>query len=128
MPWPRLHDDQVDIDEGLVRRLLAGQHPELAVQPLTTVTSGGTDNAVYRLGQELAVRLPLRPEAVGGLLTEIRYPPVVAPHLPLPVPEVVVVGEPTDAYPFPWAVVRWLAGEDAATGRAVRHGLRRGGL
>jgi aminoglycoside phosphotransferase (APT) family kinase protein len=64
----------------------------------------------------------MRPGAVGGLLKEIRWLPVVAPHLSLDIPEVVAAGQPGDGYPFPWAVVRWLPGEDALSGRI--HSLR----
>jgi len=115
MPRARLHSDQVDIDESVVRRLLEEQMEEYADLPLRFVPSGGTDNAVYRLGEELAVRMPLRPGSVGGLLKEIRWLPVLAPHLTLAVPEIVRTGRPGDGYPFVWAVVRWLPGADALT-------------
>ena len=55
----------------------------------------------------------MTPGAVGGLLKEVRWLPVVAPHVSLAVPEVVGVGEPDEGYPFPWAVVRWLEGQNA---------------
>ena len=113
----RLHEDQVDIDTTTVHRLLAEQLPDLAGLPLRQVASGGTDNAVFRLGDDLAVRMPLRADGVGGLLKEIRWLPVVAPHLSLDVPEVVAAGAPSGDYPLPWAVVRWLSGEDAMSGR-----------
>jgi aminoglycoside phosphotransferase (APT) family kinase protein len=113
MPQPRLHADQVDIDESVARRLLDEQMPEYAGLPLRYLPSGGTDNAVYRLGEDLAVRMPLRPSSVDGLRKEIRWLPVLAPHLSLPVPEVVRAGRPDDGYPFVWAVVRWIPGEDA---------------
>jgi len=115
MPPARLHSDQVDIDASVVRAQLEEQMPEYADLPLRYVPSGGTDNAVYRLGEELAVRMPLRPSSVGGLLKEIRWLPVLAPHLTLAVPEIVRVGRPGDGYPFVWAVVRWLPGADALT-------------
>jgi aminoglycoside phosphotransferase (APT) family kinase protein len=117
MPQPRLHEDEVNINAWLARRLLAEQMPEYCALPLRRIASGGTDNAVFRLGGDLAIRMPLHPRAVGGLLKEVRWLPVIAPHLPLEVPEVVSTGEPGGDYPFPWAVVRWLEGEDALTGR-----------
>ena len=119
MPPTRLHADEVDIDVPLVRRLLAAQMPEYADRSLRRVASGGTDNAVFRLGADLAVRMPLHPGAVSGLLKEIRWLPEVAPHLPLDVPEIVATGQPDDRYPFPWAVVQWLPGEDALTGHVA---------
>ena len=116
MPPPRLHADEVDITTALARRLVAGQMPGYAALPIERVDSGGTENAVFRLGSELALRLPLQPGAVSSLLKEARWLPVVAPHVTLDVPEVVALGEPGAGYPFPWAVVRWLPGEDAMTG------------
>lgn len=79
--------------------------------------SGGTENAIFRLGDDLAVRMPVRLDAVGGLLKEVRWLSVLAGHLSLEVPQVVSVGEPDEHYPFPWAVVRWIPGKDALTGR-----------
>jgi aminoglycoside phosphotransferase (APT) family kinase protein len=122
MPPPRLHEDEVDIDASLARRLLAEQMPGYCALPLRRIASGGTDNAVFRLGDHLTMRMPLHPSAVDGLLKEVRWLPVIAPHVRLAVPEVASIGEPSDDYPFPWAVVRWLEGEDALTGqiRSVR--------
>lgn len=114
---PRLHADEVDIDTDCVRALVAGQLPEYVGRPLRRVASGGTENAVFRLGDDLAVRMPLTPGAVGSLRKEVRWLPVIAPHVSLDVPEIVATGGPGEGYPFPWAVVRWLAGEDALTGR-----------
>lgn len=117
MPPPRLHHDEVDIDTALAQRLIAEQLPEHARLPLHRLDSGGTEHAVFRLGDDLALRMPLTPGAVSGLLKEVRWLAVLAPHLTLDIPEVVATGEPAEGYPFPWAVVRWLPGEDAVTGR-----------
>jgi aminoglycoside phosphotransferase (APT) family kinase protein len=117
VPPPRLHHDEVDIDTALAQRLVAEQLPEHRGLTLHRVASGGTEHAVFRLGDDLAVRMPMTPGAVLGLRKEVRWLPVLAPHLSLPVPEVVATGEPGEGYPFPWAVVRWLPGEDAGTGR-----------
>jgi aminoglycoside phosphotransferase (APT) family kinase protein len=73
----------------------------------------GTDNAIYRLGDELAVRLPRRDKNVLQLEKELLWLPRLAPLLPLAIPESVAVGEPGDGYPLPWAVYRWLDGEAA---------------
>lgn len=117
MPPSRLHADQVDIDESVARRLIAAQLPRYASLPLHRVASGGTENAVFRLGSALAVRMPLTPGAVGGLLKEVRWLPVVAAHVSLDVPEVVATGSPDEGYPFPWAVLTWLPGQDALSGQ-----------
>jgi len=112
-----MHDDEVDTDADLVRRLLASQFPQWAELPIARVASAGTDNAIYRLGDELAVRLPRIHWAVDNVAKEQKWLPVLAPHLPLAVPLPVAVGEPEEAFPYPWGVVQWLPGELATLDR-----------
>ena len=114
---PRMHDDEVDTDAGLVRRLLAAQHPQWADLPIERVPSAGTDNAMYRLGDDLAVRLPRIHWAVDTVAKEQRWLPALAPHLPLAVPRPVAAGEPVEDFPYPWGVVEWLPGEMASLDR-----------
>lgn len=117
MTSARLHADQVDIDEAVARRLVAAQLPRYAKLPLHRVASGGTDNAVFRLGSALALRMPLTARASVLLEKEARWLPVVARTVSLEVPEVVATGAPGEGYPFPWAVLSWLPGQDALSGR-----------
>src|SRR4051812_29579592 len=107
-----MHPDEVATDAALVRRLVAGQFPQWAGLPVTPVRSAGTDHAIYRLGEDLAVRLPRIPWAVAQIDVEHRWLPRLAPHLPLAVPEPRGRGEPADGYPWPWSVYRWLDGEN----------------
>jgi aminoglycoside phosphotransferase (APT) family kinase protein len=107
----KMHEGEVDLDEGIVRRLLASQFPRLAHLPLERFESGGTVNAIYRLGDELYVRLPLTEKWTWQLDVERKWIPRLAPHVPVPIPEAVGFGEPSDEYPFRWAVYRWLPGE-----------------
>jgi aminoglycoside phosphotransferase (APT) family kinase protein len=107
----RMHVDEMDTDPALVRRLVATQFPDWAGLPIEPVPFFGTDNAIYRLGDELAVRLPRREKNVETLAKELRWLPVLAPQLPLPIPTPVAVGEPGAGFPFRWAVYRWVAGE-----------------
>ena len=106
-----MHSDEVDTDADLVRRLLMSQHPQWAELSIDRVVSAGTDNAIYRLGGELAVRLPRRGSVVDYVLKENEWLPILAPHLPLAVPLPVARGEPEAAFPYPWVVVEWLPGE-----------------
>ena len=115
----RMHADETPIDTALVRRLVAGQFPawaELAVEP---VPSSGTDNAMYRLGDDLAVRLPRIPGVAGNIELERRLVARLAPHLPVAVPSPVAVGVPAEGYPHPWAVYRWLPGANPVTADEV---------
>ena len=104
--------DDAGIDEALVRALLHEQHPDLAGLGLREV-AGGWDNRMWRLGEELAVRLPRTPRAPSLLRTEQRWLPSLAPSLPLPVPSPVRVGEPSARFPKTWTVARWVKGEPA---------------
>ncbi len=108
-----MHPDEIEIDSALVRRLLAEQLPELAGLTIEPVRLVGTDNALYRLGEELVVRLPRRARTAATLAKEVRWLPVIAPHLPVPIPVPLAQGEPAEGFPFPWAVYPWLPGERA---------------
>jgi aminoglycoside phosphotransferase (APT) family kinase protein len=104
---------EAEIDVGLVRRLLAAQFPQWSGLPLTPVYSAGLDNMMYRLGGELAVRLPRRRASAGQTEKEQRWLPILAPELPLEVPEPVGAGKPGEGYPWHWTVTRWLTGRIA---------------
>jgi aminoglycoside phosphotransferase (APT) family kinase protein len=109
----RMHADEVATDVGLVHRLLAGQFPQWAALPVRPVPSSGTDNALYRLGEDLVVRLPRIGWAVTDVEAEQGRLRRLAPHLPLPIPEPLGAGAPGAGYPWPWSVYRWLPGDEA---------------
>ena len=115
----RLHVDELSIDAALVRCLLAEQFPPWEDLPLAMVPSG-TDNVTFRLGQDMAIRMPRTASAAASLAKEMRWLPRLAPRLPVPTPVPLAEGAPGSGYPLPWAVVRWLAGEDAARASAAR--------
>lgn len=114
-----MHDEELEVDGTLVRGLLATQMPELADRPLTRVEPWGTDNAIWRLGDELVVRLPRIHWATGQVEREATWLPRLASHLPVAVPEPIAVGEPGLGYPYRWAVHRWISGEGAALDRVA---------
>ncbi|MFC3494811.1 aminoglycoside phosphotransferase family protein [Glycomyces rhizosphaerae] len=100
-----------EITSDLVATLVADQFQHWADLPVTPVPRQGWDNRTFRLGTELSVRLPSGPGYVAAVAKEHRCLPVLAAHLPLPVPEPVATGRPTADYPHPWSVRRWLAGD-----------------
>lgn len=106
-----MHDNEVFVDEHLVLSLMATQFPEWAHLPISRVASAGTDNAMYRLGTGLAVRLPRYPAANQSLVKEQRWLPQLAPKLPLAVPAAVAEGQPSAEFPFHWSVCPWLEGQ-----------------
>ncbi|WP_326687003.1 aminoglycoside phosphotransferase family protein [Streptomyces sp. NBC_01795] len=110
------HSGTHPIDDGLVRRLIAGQFSQWAGPVVERWPSGGTVNAVYRLGDDKVVRLPLGREGAEDVAREQEWLPRLAPRLPTPIPEVLGAGEPAQGYSWPWSVYRWLAGEHPEAG------------
>ena len=103
------------LDETLVRRLVAEQFPHWGALPVRAIVPGGNDNRTFRLGDELTVRLPSAEDYVAAVEKEQRWLPVIARHVPLPVPEPVAAGAPGSGYPFPWTINRWMPGHSALT-------------
>lgn len=112
-----MHVDELDVDEELVRELVATQMPLLAGRSLTKVAPWGTDNAIWRLGDDLVVRVPRIHWAAGQADLEAEWLPRIAPYLPVPIPKPIAVGKPNARFPFRWAVHRWIAGDGAAIDR-----------
>jgi aminoglycoside phosphotransferase (APT) family kinase protein len=102
---------KADITTDLVVRLIASQFPQWADLPVRPVDEDGWDNATYRLGEKLSVRLPSAEDYVGAIAKEQRWLPVLAPQLPLPIPQPVAVGEPGCGFTRPWSVFRWIDGD-----------------
>jgi aminoglycoside phosphotransferase (APT) family kinase protein len=106
---PGKPDAELSIDATLIRDLLSTQHPDLAELPLEPLASGW-DNQMFRLGEQLTVRLPRRKVAVALIEHEQRWLPTLASHLPLPIPAPVRIGIAGEAYPWPWSILPWFEG------------------
>jgi aminoglycoside phosphotransferase (APT) family kinase protein len=104
---------EVDVDGGLVRRLLVEQQPALAAMPLRIVANGW-DNVIVQLGDDYMVRLPRRELAAQLILNEQLWLPELAPRLPLPIPAPIFAGRPGDDFPWAWSICPWLPGDDAS--------------
>lgn len=119
---PKVHADEIDVDVRVVRALLREQFPEWADLGLRQFESYGTDNALFRLGDEMYVRLPrLRRDvvpkwAITQIDKEAEWLPRLAPHLPVHIPVPLAQGEPGEGYPHRWGVYRWLEGENPQHG------------
>jgi aminoglycoside phosphotransferase (APT) family kinase protein len=107
-----MHEDEVVIDDDTVRRLLAAQLPEWADRPIRRLPPVGTDNQLFRLGDDLLVRMPRIHWAADSAVYEHTWLPRLAPHLPLPIPAPVSLGVPGEGYPHHWTVVPWIEGEN----------------
>src|SRR5690606_26183592 len=108
----RMHDDRALAAAGLARRLLAERGAEWAVLPLRQVTHHGTVHDVYRVGDDLSLRLPRTAWAAAQAEKEARLVALLAPHVTLRLPVVHALGRPTSFYPYGWSVQSWLPGHD----------------
>jgi len=106
------------ITTDLVARLVATQFPKWADLPVRPVDADGWDNATFRLGDSMSVRLPSADFYVGAVDKEHRWLPVLADELPLPIPMPLAKGRPGIGFPRPWSVYRWIDG-DPVTAEAV---------
>jgi len=111
-PYPGTPLADIDIDADLARRLLGVQHNDLSDLLITPMASGW-DNFIFRLGDDLALRLPRRQAAAQLLRNEQRWLSFLEGRLPLHIPIPVRIGVPQDDYPWPWSVTPWIAGETA---------------
>ena len=108
-----MHRDEVPTDASLVGRLIAAQFPEWADLPIEPVRQFGTDNALYRVGDDMVARLPIRGRTSDTLQKERRWLPELASLLPLAVPVPLATGKAAEGYPFEWSIYRWLPGAAA---------------
>jgi aminoglycoside phosphotransferase (APT) family kinase protein len=111
----RMHDDEVQTDAALAAALVAAQFPDWAGLHVERVPSTGTDNAMYRLGDDLSVRMPRIHWAVAPLEREFAWLPRIAPELPFEAPVPLALGAPGEGFPWPWTVCRWVDGAHPVT-------------
>jgi aminoglycoside phosphotransferase (APT) family kinase protein len=104
----RMPEAEVDITSDLVQKLIMDQHPDLS-GPLTLIANGW-DNVIFRLGEDLSVRLPRRQAAAQLVVNEQTWLPGLAPSLPVETPVPVRVGRPSADYPWSWTIGRWFDG------------------
>ncbi len=103
----------VEITVALVRQLIDSQFPQWAKLPIKPVEFSGWDNRTFHLGETMSVRLPSAEGYTPQAAKEQRWLPILAPHLPLPVPTLLAQGKPTDYFPWKWGVYGWIDGETA---------------
>ena len=105
-----LHEDELDIDEALVRRLLDSQFPAYRGLSLRPLGASGSTNKLFRLGDELLVRLPRQPGGSDSIGKELRWGMPIGSALPVQTPQIIAIGEPAAGYPERWSITGWLDG------------------
>ena len=107
-----MHADEITIDKDLVHQLIAQQFPQWAHLAITPINAVGTDNAIFRLGTDMAIRLPRIVSAAPKIEKEYEWLPQLAAHLSLAIPTPLAFGLPIEIYQHPWIVYRWLDGHN----------------
>ena len=106
-----LHSNEIPTGIELVRTLVGRAMPAYADAPVRRLASSGSTNALFRLGDEFLLRVPRQPGGSASISKEATWLPMLAPALPVAVPEVVAVFGPDRDYSERWSVVRWIDGE-----------------
>lgn len=99
------------INDSLVRRLVAQQFPHLGDLSVRPIKKQGWDNRTFRLGDELSVRLPSERSYAAAVKTEAIALSALNSSLSVVIPEVIALGEPSEDYPLPWSIRRWIVGK-----------------
>ena len=110
---------EIEVTADLVRDLLREQHPDLAGLAIREV-AGGWGNQMWRLGDDLAVRMQRMDERPDPQLKERRWLPLLASRLPLPIPTPVRSGVPSERFPKLWTVMTWVPGTPLDQGTITR--------
>lgn len=108
-----------DIAPQLVRTLIEQQFPQWASLPIVPVEPGGWDNTTFRLGDEMAVRLPSAECYAAQIEKEQRWLPRLAPQLPFDVPVPLALGAPGAGYPWHWSIQKWIEGDPVLSASGV---------
>ena len=119
----KMHEDELEIDEHLVYKLLKGQCLQWADLPLKLILSSGTDNALFRLGKEYVVRLPRVDRATKNIAKEYEWVPKLNQHLKIDVSKALFKGKPSQDYPWDWLVLKWNEGVNPAFEQENEYGL-----
>ncbi len=110
----RLWDADVEITDSLVERLIRSQFPEMPLRSLERIGLGW-DNAAYLADGDTVFRLPRRAVAAHLVTREARILPLLAEHLPLPIPIPTHLGKSTDEYPYDFVGFRFMPGQTACS-------------
>ena len=120
-----MHVGQVDLSVDAVAAMVAREFPDWRGLPIGPVRSGGTVNALFRIGGDFVVRFPLVPSTLtatrAALHAEQSVVRRLADHLPVAVPEPLGVGQPGPEYAGFWTAYRWIPGDMASVGRPTEH-------
>ena len=106
-------EHKLEVTTQLATSLIVEQFPQFSHLQIKPVDHGGNDNRTFRLGSEMSIRLPSAEEYVRQVKKEQQWLPKIAPYLPLPIPQPIAMGMPSEIYPWNWSIYKWLDGKSA---------------
>jgi aminoglycoside phosphotransferase (APT) family kinase protein len=115
----QIDNEQLMIDDVLVRHLVATQFPQWKDLPVWPVDHGGWDNRTFHLGDKMLVRMPSAAVYAAQVEKEQYWLPRLAPLLPLQIPVPLAIGEPAESFPWKWSIYGWLEGSAAASAQVI---------
>lgn len=101
------------LDAELAKKLIVTQFPEYADLNITDVEQQGHDNRTYRIGNDMLIRMPTAESYALKVPKEQELLPKLAKHLSVAIPEPIKMGKPSDDYPYPFSIYKWLDGQSA---------------
>jgi aminoglycoside phosphotransferase (APT) family kinase protein len=107
-------DRRFEVVRELAQLLIDSQFPTWSHLPLIMIDSAGTDNSMYWLGENLAVRFPMSVSAAEQVAKEHKWLPKMS-SFAVAIPKVIGAGRPMKEFPFPWSVMNWIEGNDGTT-------------
>jgi len=114
-----MHNDEMELEASSVNRMLAVQFPRWSDLSIRKIRSSGTDNTIYRLGENYSIRLPKRKIGILQIEKEKQWLPYLSDHLPLEMPQQIAVGKSSFLFPHPWGIYKWIKGEELNRNKLV---------
>jgi aminoglycoside phosphotransferase (APT) family kinase protein len=113
MPANQPNAEHLPVSEPLAKALVASQFPKWSKLDICLVSSSGTDNTIFRLGENMCLRFPKTIRTEKNLKKEHAWLPKLTP-LPLQIPKPLAMGLPEKGYPCIWCIFSWIDGDTAA--------------
>lgn len=106
--------EQLYVSLSLAKALVTSQFPKWSKLDIWPIPSSGTDNTIFRLGENMCLRFPKFMRTEINLKKEYIWLPRLTP-LPLQIPKPLAMGIPEMDYPCNWCILSWIDGNTAAT-------------
>ncbi len=104
---------RVDIPIEVVKNLVKAQFPKYAQLTIEMIEFSGWDNATFRLGDDMIIRLPRGEAYALKVFKEQAVLKELGKHLSIAIPVPIAVGKPGKEYKWNWSIYRYLEGDSA---------------